>query len=669
MDKLKIHTRLQVCRNAVATFEPVRKIGELLVDMPPVPKDITTIMNYGLLKKDQMFQYTEQPKRGQEPSDEFIAQEAERIANGIWFFCNGNLEYITGTHYFLLNYWKDKGKQMVFIDAQRDFYLWWEAIEKNKNLAGGNLITNRRFGKTVNGTCVVYKRTATVGDRVGGMQSKTSKDGKKVFDKMINSWMRLPEWLKPLDTGETRPATSLDFFPPRTKSSKGEKKVYSEALYSKVDYAPSTEEAYDGDELHTYYEDETGKTKEVNTDDRWKVVKLCLMKAATIIGKALRTTTVEDMEKKGGKNMKKTWDDSKASKINPKTGRTETLLTNLFIPADYGYYSQHPVTGEWFVDKFGYSNRELAKMYILDSWEGLEGKDLASAQQKNPLTEKHIWQQKNFGGAFDQELLEEQQEYLENDAPKNLRRQVTFYRDVNGVVKYRDDKKGHFWIVWDFDNPATEANKKSRNASGLYEPANTEKFAIGVDPFAATIVSGPGSMGVAYVFKKIDENDFENSGFAVCRYAQRTKFKKDFHKNVMLMCEYYGCKANYESDVDDFYETFLDEGFKHYVMWRPKCTIDPQRKGVKYKYGTPSKDAYALNKHFQITDEYIKARYHKMYFPELIQQCMDYDPDNRTDYDEVVAFGMCLIAGKDDSGKVKEKKKVLQIIRKAKKVA
>jgi len=131
----------------------------------------------------------------------------------------------------------------------------------------------------------------------------------------------------------------------------------------------------------------------------------------------------------------------------------------------------------------------------------------------------------------------------------------------------------------------------------------------------------------------------------VCRYAQRTRMKADFHKNVMLMCQYYGCKANYESDVDDYYETFLQNGFKNYVMWRPAITVDPQRKRVAVKYGTPSKDPYALQKHTQVIHEYLKNHWHKLYYLELVQQLKVYTTDDRTAYDDVIAFGMALIGG------------------------
>lgn len=660
------------------SFEKERIIGEINVVLPKIPA-FADINNYDLPVKFQKFNYTEQPKRGEEPSEEFLAQEFERMTNGYWFMNNGNLEYITGHHYFFLNYWKDKkARLMKFVDSQRDFFLWWDAIEKNPNLAGGVIIGNRRFGKTQTGTCIVYIRAATRYGHYSGMQSKTNPDAKGVFNKLIASWSLLPEWLKPLDAGETRPASVLEFYEARRRGSKKEKKIYAEALNSKIDYKSSEEGAYDGEELDTYLMDEAGKTITAKVNDTWTTVKKCLMRASEIRGKALITTTVEEMEKKGGKFFKMVWDDSDIKKVNPKTGRNPSLLTRIFIPADFGYDGFHPVTGERFLDEYGYSNREAARKYILDTWENLEGDDLAAEQRKDALTIKHAFQLKNFGGAFDNELLELQKDYLErtndreeDNAPKNLVRRVTFYRDAEGKVKWRDDKNGHCKMVWDFDNPS-QSNKVKSGSGGLKTPDNDSDFAIGVDPVSSTITTGKEkSTAVAYVFRKGNLNDPENSGMMVLRFAPwpRMRFKKDFHKYVMMLCEYYGCKANYESNIDDYYEAFIEEGFKNFVMWRPKCTIDPQRKNVKYKYGTPSNDAFALQKQTDIADEYIKTRYHKIYFIEAVNSFIAYDPDDRTKSDDAIAFMMALIGGTDRKMDVKVNTSQLRILRVVKKSA
>ena len=636
---------------AIEKFEKVRVIGELSITFPTPPR-WNDIDGYNLAEDKQFFMYPDIPEQIDE---DFLQREVLRLNGCYWFYNGGVLECITDIHYLYLAYWRDKGKRMRFVDAQRDVYWWWWQIERNHNLAGGNLATNRRFGKSNISLCILYKRTTFGMYRRGGIQSKTNKDSNTLFGKLVSSWTQLPDFLKPIDSGETRPATILDFSEPRKRSTKDGAKIYGESLYSSIDFRPSNEEAYDGEEIFTEVDDEVGKTvPPINTDTRYYVVRHCLMKGSSITGKIIRTTTVEDMDKKGGANFKKTWDASRMATLNPKTGRTESYLTNLFIPADYGYLGEHPVTGVKFVDDHGYSNRDAAREFILSLWENLDGDDLAKAQQKDPLTEKHMWQQKNFGGCFDNELLQYQLDYLErtNDrdeenAPANLVRRVTFYRDSEGV-KWRLDKNGFCEMVWDFAS-YEQTNKKKATHSGLFMPDNGDSFAIGVDPIGATMTTGTEkSQAVAYVFRRGDMNDPENSGLCVLRFAPPRKsirFKYEFHDYVMMLCEYYGCKANYESNIDDYYETFILAGFKHYIMWRPKATIDPMRKNMKVKYGTPSNDGFALQKQTDVADEYIKTRYHKIYFVDLVRQLIDFDPEDRTRFDECIAFFMALIAG------------------------
>lgn len=656
------------CKLLIENFERVRRIGEIDVYLPEPPK-WTQIANYDLPAEKQFFPYPEAPKV---LTEEFLQAEVAKLNGGFWFFNGGCIEYISDTHYLTLAYWRDKGKKMVFVDAQRDVYLWWAQVEKEKNFTGGNLATNRRFGKSTISNSILYKRTTSGPFRRGGMQSKTNEDVKTLFKKLISSWTQLPAFMKPIDSGESRPATILEFSEPRRRSSKDPEKIYGEALNSSIDHRASTEEAYDGEELYTMIEDECGKTINVNTDTRYYIYRFCLQKGASITGKCLRTTTVEDMEKKGGANFKKTWDASRMATLNPSTGRTESYLTNLFIPADYGYLGEHPVTGVKFVDDHGYSNREAARDFILSLWENLEGVDLSKAQQKDPLTERHMWQMKNFGGCFDNELLQAQLDYLErtNDhedenAPLSLVTRITFYRDSSGV-HWRHDKNGDCQMVWDFNDHATQSNKKIFSYNGSYSPANDESFAIGVDPIGATMTTGDEkSQAVAYVYRKGDLNDPENSGLMVLRYAPKRgsiRLKSDFHKYVMMLCEYYGCKANYESDVDDYYEKFIEEGFKNYVMWRPKCTIDPMRRNVRTKYGTPSKDPFALQKQHDIADEYIKTRYHKIYFVELVRKLISFDKDDRTHFDDCIAFFMALIGGVEKKMDNKPRASALSIL-------
>jgi hypothetical protein len=598
-----------------------------------------------LVERNQKFTRTELPKNfnfwPKSDRKDFATKEWDKRLNGYWFYNNGEVEYITGTNYLYCTWWWLDGQYPMYIDSDRDFFYVWKHSEKDPNCLGLFYITNRRDGKTFKGTCITFDRTAQTEEVQGGMQSKNNKDSGVVFRKLINSWRKLPDFFKPLDEGLSYPKSSLRFFEPSKIDKKNNEKFYEEALNSYIDFENAKEEAYDGLALYIYYMDEVGKTVEANVADRWNIVKECNMSGSMVVGKSLLSTTVEEMEVKGGKNAKIIWDDSALDKKGS-NGRTPSGLIKYFKPADYGLRGTHPVTGEAFIDEFGRSNKDLMRSYILEERKNLEGEALKSHRRKYPLDEADMWQTAKGSTPFDADAIHLRKEQLLENS--NHVRRVNFYRDIEtGLVKWKDaPNEGRWKISWDYGSPE-ESNLFTYDDDGLKIPKNTIDFGAGADPFAHTIVTGKGSMGAAYVIRKLIDDDEENSGKAICRYYARPKLKSMMHEDLGMMCEYYGCKINYENNFDDYYEYFVSTGRKHYIMWRPKITINPTSKVKVQKYGTPSKDGFANARHLDILVAYSNQYTHKIDFIELLEDMEDYDPENRTPFDDTVAFGMALL--------------------------
>ncbi len=109
-----------------------RKIGEhtIMLPEPPAAKDIA---NYDLPQKDQKFIRTELPKDFRkwesQARKDFIKKEWDKRINGYWFYNNGQIEYITGTNYFYLNWWYVNTGYPIFIDCDRDFFYFWKMCE------------------------------------------------------------------------------------------------------------------------------------------------------------------------------------------------------------------------------------------------------------------------------------------------------------------------------------------------------------------------------------------------------------------------------------------------------------------------------------------------------------------------------------------------------------
>ncbi len=101
------------------------KVGDLSVFLPIVPPK-KEILFSNLKKEDQYWRRIDEPsglsQDTAEAYTEYIIEEFRRRREGIWFMNNGKPEYLTGTHYFALQWIKmeDSGGYMDFRYAQRD---------------------------------------------------------------------------------------------------------------------------------------------------------------------------------------------------------------------------------------------------------------------------------------------------------------------------------------------------------------------------------------------------------------------------------------------------------------------------------------------------------------------------------------------------------------------
>lgn len=654
----------EVIELAIANFQRKRIVGEIEVNLPEITA-IETIANCDLPKEKQKFQYTEQPKRGVEPSEEFLNQEIQRIKNGYWFFNNGNLEYITGYHYTMCNYSVIDGVRPLFTDSQRDFFYVWDAVEKDPFCFGLCLTTSRRWGKGEVAIIIGYLRTILKEHAHFGFQSKTGDDAKLLFSKLVQRWKRFPVFLKPTDAGDTNPKQELRFFEPSRRSSSGVVKQYQPALDSWIDFKPSTNAAYDGDKLHTYVLDEAAKAEKSDPYDTWEIVKFCLLNGSTIYGKALITTTVESGDNfESSISYKQMWDDSNPNQRLP-NGRTKTGLYRYYNPGYMGLYGCDEQTGEAFIDEYGYSKVEVAKDYILKGREGLEGNQLSGQIRKLSLTVQEAFMSDGQNCYFNSMNLQNQITWLQEYAPKNLIRRVTFYRNKEGKSAYRDDPNGKVQMIWDFPDPLTQANK-FKYINRLKAPDNLLFGSTGGDPYAASeMQNGVGSKGVFYVYKKDDGTI--DSGMPILRYCDRPPRKSIFYDQCMLIAEYFGIKVCLESDIQDWREYYEQQGQENYIMRTPKSAIAPDRQLKKRLYGVKSKDPYSLQAQFDAMHVYIEERCERIYFIELLQDALVYDHHNRTKSDDSVAFMISLLGSTEHVKNVKEPSKlqILNVVRRS----
>lgn len=578
---------------------------------------------------------------------------------GYWFYNHGKIQYLTGDHFFYLAFWRIDGIVPYWKDSDATFFYIEYHAQMLEDCLGWMQVTNRRDGKTGKATAILYNRITLSKDANGGIQSKTNPDGKMIFRKLVRSWKSLPAYLKPTDTGDTNPSQSLRFEEPAKRSSKGERKEYKAVLNSKIDYKPSTAEAYDGSKLKYYYDDEYGKTTEVDVYERWQIVKECLVQGRNVVGKSLHTTTAEEMEDKGGAAAKAMWDDSDLFEAK-KDGRDFSIsgLLRWFKPATMGL--------EGFIDEYGYSvvkdppkpikgidGKKItygSKTYINKRRMGLKGSTLANEKRKYPLTIDEAFIEDGKLSPFDIIKLNDQLSYNGGlDKKKVVRGNFVWIDKDNLEVGFSPTETGRWKVLW--MPPAVDRNAKVL-IRGSYKPAHFTTLVAGCDPFDHKVTTdNRKSNGASYVYRKLAVFEPEFSETFVCEYVNRPATPDMFYEDMVKQCIFYGCQLLCENNKIGLINWFDNNGYGQYLMERPDFThTDYSRKRQKEK-GIPMNSEAVRQRAIEVTEEFIYKNtgyneatggYGNVYFNELIKCWIKFNPQKWTDYDEFVAAALCL---------------------------
>ena len=644
-------------------FSPSILLFSDIEDMTPVeivlpdPPNINKIANYNLPQVKQKFYRTELPKRfsGLPNSDkqEFINQEWKRRKHGYWFMNNGELIYITGLHYFFINWWKLNIGYPDYRNTHREFFLHWKKAEEDPTCFGLIEITKRQSGKTYKAGCMLYEYTSRSENVRCGMQSKTDDDAIKFFNKaIIQPWRKLPYFFQPVCDNTTNPKEKLSFFYPATrgKGSKvdGEMVMQSE-LESILDCQPALEISYDGQTLRRYVGDEEGKCLKSNVSDRWEKVKPCLETNGVILGKALHTSTVEEMEKQGGKNFYDIWDTSRFYKKDRdgKTvtalnsiGRTESGLWQHFTPSDRDYY----------FDEYGNPLIEKSRKKLEADIEQVKNKPskIMEIKRKYPLTIRDCFRKQSNDCNFNSLILENRIYDLKDNNPYVVRGNFEWHNNIPfTTVVWMPHEQGKF-LCSHILKPH-EANQYFTQA-GMKMPSNTHRFCAGGDPFKYNeTLGGRGSLGGGAVFMKrdihIDKPDLDRKEWTTnrfcCTYANRPDTQV-YAEDMLKMCIYFGCEMNTEINVTLLWDYFRNNGYTGYLFYRIDKKTDAFAR-------TPGQTT-TLNiqeEIYQCYDYYIDYDGHREFHTELLQECLDIEQDMGK-FDRFVAGGYALLANKKE---------------------
>lgn len=165
------------------------KVGDIEFEIPKCP-DPTKARNYGLPIEEQYWRREGFPEDWEFMSADdkwdFIAEDYRRKEEGFFFWNEGELTYITGDHFFHLEWWNggidDNDGYFGFRIADMEDFYFWEYCKQDPNCYGYMAVEGRRGGKaldinteipTTKGWKLMYEIKA--GDYVFGSDGKPTK--------------------------------------------------------------------------------------------------------------------------------------------------------------------------------------------------------------------------------------------------------------------------------------------------------------------------------------------------------------------------------------------------------------------------------------------------------------------------------------------------------------
>lgn len=625
--------------------------------------------------------------------EKFIENQFNNRDNGVWIYIKGELVWITGLYWFLLQVCREENEYPNFRIIQNELMIFWEACVADDRCYGMQYVKNRRFGASLLGIAELLNSGTITENKILGIVSKKGADSRKIFNRLVRIFKRLPPYFKPETDGSLTPKTELVFTEQNKKRKIGEVVNQGNGLDTIISWHNTEINAMDGEKIYRSLLDESGKyPKEVPFSEYWSIVKTSHRIGANIVGKSFVCSTVNPM-KKGGSEYKKIWNDSDPN-TRSKNGQTISGLYRIFIDSVYCL--------EGFFDEYGFSIVEDPERPIRNDLEKHTSigaityhKNELEALKREPEKYNEFLRQfpRNYKDAFRDETTDchfnlvkllaqiDYNEYELEDGERgnNLVERGNFvWKDgiqYSESIWKPDSINGRFWLRKDCHPPRDIRNKKiKRIIHGIeaFAPLNLGLGCIGIDPFNRGKTSdGRGSNGSMHLFTNTNVLGFPNNAF-IFEYIDRPSKIEVFYEDVIMAMLYFSVPILPEMSSDRFSNYLIEKGFRHFVLNNPFKTwklLTPEEKRVgginAQNQGIREAQYQAINTYIEdyigvATDDVYrpKGEMGDMPFSRTLYQWKETDPDNRTDYDAYISSSLAILGSKRIvSNDVVEKKK------------
>ena len=612
------------------------------------------------------FDWEEQSLDFKEKWYDYIDQEFKRREEGFVFYNCGDPVYITGTHYMYLQWSKIDVGAPDYREANRLFFIFWEACKADDRCYGMCYLKNRRSGFSFMSSAELVNQATISSDSRFGILSKTGADAKKMFtDKVVPISVNYPFFFKPIQDGMDRPKTELAYRVPAAKLTRRKlqdniKELELQGLDTTIDWKNTGDNSYDGEKLKLLAHDESGKWERPdNILNNWRVTKTTLRLGSRIVGKCMMGSTSNALDK-GGDNFKKLYYNSDVTKRN-RNGQTSSGLYSLFIPMEWNY--------EGFMDTFGspvfigggnnvkgIDGHEITTG-VIEHWEnevdGLKNDQdsLNEYYRQFPRTEDHAFRDETKNSLFNLTKIYEQIDY-NNDVNNLANISKGNFIWAQGIkdtrVMFVPSNNGRFNISW---VPPNNLQNNIILKNGLKYPGNEHVGAFGCDSYDISgTVDGRGSKGALHGLTKFSMEDAPANHFFL-EYISRPETAEIFFEDVLMACVFYGMPILAENNKPRLLYYFKRRGYRGFSMNRPDKIWNKLSTTEKEVGGIPNSSEDVKQAHAAAIESYIEEfvgklenNYGDMYFQDTLIDWSGFNINNRTKYDATISSGLAIMA-------------------------
>lgn len=628
------------------------------------PKEgIHDILNEGLKKDDQTWTRPTFPdfsKLTKAECQALYIREIRRIRFGVYCWIGGDLEYISGKHYFGLTHWllKDSSSEyLIYTQTHRDFFYFLEICDKDPKCAGAIVFSMKRFGKSELSQIEMYGEGLLSDSGVFIVQALSDAEAADIFSKTHyaneNLHNTLPIW-KYITSKKEEPEKNLVAFKrDSTVDSITWKSADGSSSSSAVSFMvkPTKLSGIQGKKLKRGFLDEFASLKPVKdmtlANYHAKAIAQCTEDFGSIVvGKTWLIATAENLESEALVDAREIWDNS-AEDRKDANGYNISMMKRMFIPYYIG------ARGSEFMDKFGRPKIEEAKAWYANKLASMSEGAKIIFRRQNPETISDVFEIEHTGG-LEIDVIEiikqRKRELLLQRKPQPLY-DISKYNSQ--ILLSPTSKEGQFTLEM-FEHPeehhlyrvgidatSTAINSTNKAANGGEKGKEKSKFAI-------------------VVHKITGDNQYVD----VANLWVRPEKRHLIEKAGLWLCQYYnkygGCRAYPErnasagSTLTDLFEA---EG-------EQRILIRQLKKHNTDKLMEKSTDAYGIyidgnNKDYRtsIMNKYLRLHGHKINSIRLIDNLLAYGLENA---DLADAYGVGTMACGNFDAEVKQEKKQVQ---------